>query len=420
MPSSKHSTPALPWPELRRRLALFALLWVVLLPTRLHEPLFGDAKGYHFGAVNIIHSGFYSQDGVTPFLEREPGMSLFLAPMYLLFGEENRIAVFAIQALFYVAVSLVFVAMLSTITSERVGILCLTFLLFFPSSLHAIFSFNRELLALSLLLLAATLFLYIRTHPTVPLSIGLGVVIGFLILTYSPYLLFPLVLIPLFLLEKLPTRFLALTFLACLLVLLPWGLRNYSYRGRPCLTGCTRSAVVWYVRGEQTEQLRGLEPLRCLISEYITRDWDGRSLACSYNAVMHQKWPESYKGLDEDLLIGAQGRKKIVANFGNYLWLSLFEVLELHLPYMNGWGFAYNIVATLSTLILYIGCAYSIPLLFQRKYAFFLLTIAYSVGVFVLTDATPRYLLPAIFAYAAFASIGYEELLRRFRVLSKL
>ena len=133
--------------------------------------------------------------------------------------------------------------------------------------------------------------------------------------------------------------------------------------------------------------------------------------------MKNARWPTGFHGTPDDILAGVTGQQKILAHLPNFLWFSVFEVLELHLPYVDGWGRDYNILAAAATVILYIGCLAACVSLMRRRsrwkrdYALLAVILVYTVLVFVLTDATPRYLMPVIFCYAAFAGIGYDRLL---------
>jgi hypothetical protein len=111
--------------------------------------------------------------------------------------------------------------------------------------------------------------------------------------------------------------------------------------------------------------------------------------------------------------IARAGAENILRNFPHYLWFSLFEILELHLPFVNGWGFAYNALAALSMVILYGGLLFSLPRIFRREYGIFIAFILYSMLIYTATDATPRYLLPIVFCYSVFAAVGYARLFPR-------
>jgi hypothetical protein len=242
-----------------------------------------------------------------------------------------------------------------------------------------------------------------------------GIALGALTLTYTTFLLLPVVFFPLVLLVRTPWKYLIILFLAFAAVMSPWAIRNTMQTGSMCLTGCNRAALQWYVRGVQTRDLHGFEPLRCLYSEYISRNWDGRSDACSFNAVMHRKWPDGFKATPEDALAIADGRSLIFSHLPNYLWLTAVEVLELHLPYVNGWGFTYNLLSAIGMILVYAGIPWMFPLFLRRSPSLWILAciVVYHTGVFALTDATPRYLLPVIFCYTALSGVGYHRLLSR-------
>ena len=388
---------------------------MAILPTRIHEAISGDALSYTNAAGNILRSFFYSQDGVTPFVEREPGQSVFLYVIYLFFGNQNYIAAYFMQSFMFFCSALVFFHAIRRTVHERARLLMLGLLFLYPSIFHINYALTRESLALSSLLLLFSAFLALVDRPTLKLAATLGGLLGFIILTYAPFILLPLPLIALLFWYKCPTKTILRACTTCALVLLPWGMRNFLLRGRPCLTGCTRSAVTWYVRGEQAKTIHGIEPLRCLYAEYVSRDWRGRSPNCSFNGIMNRKWPKGFTGLDADLAIGNEGKRAILSHFGSYLWFSLFEILELHLPYVNGWGTIYNALASISTVFVYIGSLLGLPYFFRRIYtplmALIAIVLGYTIGVFILTDATPRYLMPVIFCYLLCAGVGYDAFL---------
>lgn len=399
----------------------FALACAFLLPYRLSQPdeliFLDDAGEYSGAAVHLAQDGEYSLDGETPFVNREPGYSVFLAGIYLVFGAENAAAVFAVQALLHLLASLLFVRALRPLVGRRASVITLSFLLLLPPVLHVIFSLLRESLTLSLFMLLSAGVLHLVRKPGYPLAAGVGAAMGAIILTYSPFLLFPGFLAAFLLLMRLRWPYALVLFLAAAVIVAPWPLRNGREFGQPCLTGCNRSVAAWYVRGEQAETVVGMEAFRCLYAEYISRDWSNVDANCSFNAVLHRRWPEGIAGSPDDEAAGAAGRAKILANFPNYLWFSVFEVLELHLPYVNGWGRSYNLLAVAGTVLLYLGCLLWLlaARAWRREYALPLLAMAYTTGVFVLTDATPRYLMPVIFAYVVFAGIGFAWLLGRFK-----
>lgn len=391
---------------------------MLLLPTRLQESpdvtFQSDALDYHSGAENLLKTGIYSRDGVTLTSEREPGYSGFLMIVYSIFGIGNRTAMYLMQSALYLAVSLFFVWEFMKHTSQKVGIITLLLLITLPAAIHANFWPLRESLTLSLMIFLMTALLRLkRTNAWWPAIAG-GIALGLLILTYMPYLFLPIFLLPLLWTWKLSWQKLVVTFAIAGSIVGLWGVRNYLTQGTLAFSGTHRPAVVWYARGEQAEYVRGLEPLRCLIAEYITRDWTNRSHACSFNALMHEKWPGGIFDPATDRQIARESQQKILRHFGNYLWFSVFEILELNLPYVNGWGRIYNVFAVISQLILFIGIVLAIPQIIRRwkELSLFLLIPLYTIAVFILTDATPRYHVPILGCYVVLAALGYSSLSR--------
>jgi 4-amino-4-deoxy-L-arabinose transferase-like glycosyltransferase len=399
-------------------LLLFAAAWVFALWARwpllevTHRIGFeGDAFQYSKPAVWLVTNGIYSLDGVTPFFEREPGYAMLLSLIYRVFGLENYMAVYIIQTLLYLTALLFFVGTIRRIVSERTAMITLGILLFLPSIFVISLSLLREMWALTLLLLFTSFFLRLSQDRRWTHAVGAGLAMGWLILSYSPFLVFPFFMLAAFWFYRIRWTHAVLMLILIAAVVAPWGMRNYGHKGMLCLTGCYREALQWYVRGEQAEQLRGLEPLKCLHAEYITRNWEGRSPVCSFNGTWHLKWPQGFKGVPEDQAITKSGQQKILDNFGWYVWGSLFEILEFHIPYVNHWGSAYNNAVSLVMFLVYMGILFAVKAVWRRELVLFGLIAGYIVGVFMFTDATPRYQMPVIFCYALLAGIGYDRCL---------
>ncbi len=397
-------------------IGLFIVLWGLLLPLRMGVPpsltFDHDAAQYSDVAVNLVQQGFYSLDGVTPYFAREPGMSVWLAGIYAVFGIENRLMVFILQGALFLGAAWIFTREFARHAGKRAADISLLLLFITAPVYHAVFSLYRESLAFSVGLLFFAALLYLVRTRALLAAMFAGITLGYLTLTYTTFLLFPVVLLPLMFFLRTGWKQMAVLMAFFALTLAPWGIRNTLHTGSPCLTGCGRSAIQLYVRGVQTRDLHRLEPFYCLYSEYVSRNWEGRSPSCSFNAVMHHKWPNGFQGTPEDALAGEEGKQLILADIPNYLWLAIVEVVELHLPYVNGWGTVYNWSALISMIVLYIGILLAIPL-FRHREPYMLLIgmlMLYHTGIFALTDATPRYLLPAIFCYSALAGVGYARL----------
>ncbi len=401
------------------------------------EVFSGDASDYGRAAVHLAHQGFYSVDGIHPFVEREPGYSVFLAGIFLIFGDYNVFAVFGVQAFLFLLISYLFCRELglfidadvmfaekerlpagkstTAANGQRIAGICFVLLLTCISVFHSIFSAYREGFALILLLAFALFILRTERKPGVGWAVLAGMFLGFSILTYLTFLLFPLFLLPFFWLRHWDWKRSLIVLVVPFIVVAPWFVRNTQLPAAQRTLSSQRMTYVWYVRGEQAERVQGIEPFMCLWAEYISRDWSHRSDACSFNGLKNAEW-NSGKSPVDDAQVAALGQQKIRRHFLNYLWFSIFEVLELHLPFVGGgWSHVYNIAAALSSIILYIGCALGLRSFLRKDFLLFLLLPLYNTLMFILTDATPRYLIPVIFCYCILSAVGYDRLLQRFR-----
>ncbi len=374
------------------------------------ERLFGDdANQYHQTAVHLSQQLFFSFDGMTPYAYREPGYSVFLASIYRIFGIGNASAIFLSQAVILLIAAVLFSSRLKTIgLQDTTSDVFLALLLLFPATFHTIFFVMRECFVLSLMLFLSTAFLEFRRVQSWKMAIAIGIMIAAIQLTYLSFFFLPLLFLLLTFVYRWKWRFLsALVALPFLLTML-WGARNYQADGQFRIIDSARTSVMWYVRGEQAENISFFEAPKCLWAEYISRDWTGLSDACSFNGLMHRRWPDSTMITDAETA-ARSGKAKILTHFPNYVAFSLWEVVELHLPYVNGWGAVYNSLAVLGSVVLYIGFLFALPALRRKELLFFWLVIGYTIGVFVLTDATPRYLMPIIFCYAVLSAVGYVD-----------
>ncbi len=385
--------------------------WYSSLPT---EFTFQDDAGeYNAGAASLVQHGMYSLDGETPTMEREPGYSVFLAIIYLIFGLENRSAIFLIQAVLYLTAVFVFVRELKHVSSDRIAQITFFFLLLTPSVFRILFSVYRESLALSLFLIFMTLLLHYKRLPSLSSALFSGLVLGCILLTYYPFVFFPIGLLSLAYFWKMKKQHVAILILVPYLFVGAWAYRNHEQFGQWSVAGSFRSVWSIYVRGEQAERVTGLEPVKCLWAEYVSRDWTGRSDACSFNALIHAQWPDNLP-LGNEEQIKQESISKILGHFPNYVWFSIVDIAELHFPYVGGgWPFVYNALAALGMLLLYIGCALSLTTIWKREYAPFLLLMLYTTALFTLTDATPRYLMPVLFCYALCSAVGFARLFKR-------
>lgn len=403
---------------------LFAALGFVVFPFIIGVPwnlvFSSDAIGYSTGAKNLLLHSFYTFDGVHPFMDREPMMSFFLVPLYALFGIENGLALSLVQGIMLFVAAWCFCNEAARRIGPRAAGICFVLLLTSGSVMHTVFSAYRECLALILLLFFSATFLSSREQPTTPKTIFQGLLLGLVILTYYPFMFFPPLLLVVFWIQRRSLKEAVAVIIICYVVTSAWSLRNFNADGHFRVIDSRRTAVMWYVRGEQAEKVHGFEPFWCLWSEYVSRDWTGRSPACSFNGLMHQRWPQGFTRMNTDYTqVIRDGRAKIRAHLLSYFNFSFYEVIELHLPFLGGgWSFRYNLFAAVTMFLLYVGFFAGIPRIFRREHALFIAIIGYNTLIFILTDATPRYLMPVVFCYALIAGIGYDWLLNHKKRLS--
>lgn len=400
---------------------VYALLTLICVPLVFGIPwgtfLISDDAGYSGAAVHLLREGFLSLDGVHPFTDREPGQSVLLALTYAFFGVENVVGIFIAHAAILLAAAWLFCHALAKEAGERAAGICFLLLLTSGSVLHGVFSAYRECLALTLMLLFAALWLHARgRNASLRTGAALGALLGAAILTYYSFFFFPPVAAALWVIERKSWRPAAALLCVAYLIVGVWGLRNHAADGQFRIVDARRADMMWYVRGEQALHVTGLEPLRCLWSEYVSRNWEGRSSACSFNAVKYARWGETEDTDEGYRAAGEQGKRLIAEHPVSYLWFSIVDVLELHAPYVGGgWGTAFNAYALATQAVMLAGALLGIGTLRYRRYWLFWLLIGYNTGVFALTDATPRYLVPVFFCYAAIAAIGYDRVLSRIR-----
>jgi Dolichyl-phosphate-mannose-protein mannosyltransferase len=378
------------------------------------NPLYDDATQYSQLAQNIIEYHQFSLVPNEPYFGREPGYSFFLAIIYTLFGQKNLWAVVIIQAALYVLSSVIFTKELKHWLKQNIAECTFFALLILPIVWLLHVTIIRESLALSLAILSCSALLRMIRSKTWKNSVLLGVSLGLLTYVYGPFFLFPIWILPLLFWYKVPSKYSISMLCFVAIILSPWVLRNLDLRGQPCIAGCNRADLQWAVRGEQASTLRGVEPALCLYAEYISRDYTNRSQNCNFNTVMHRLFPDGFFGSEADAALGKIGKEKIRDNFFWYIWHTLFEVVELHLPFVGGWGFFANSIIALSTTILYAGTILAMRS-YNAIYPIFFSFILYTTGIFSLSDAIPRYSMPILFCYCTLACIGYYRILHHER-----
>lgn len=406
---------------------LFVGIWIMLLPGMLAlDPVItfsNDTSDYHGAAIHIAREGFYSMDGVQPMMGREPGYSIFLGTLYTLFGEGNRIAIYGAQAALYFLGALLFLREFRKIYGEKAAIAATILLLLLPSVFYLIFKVYREGVTLSLFLLAAAAILALTKKPTIPTAIGAGTALGAAILTYISFVFLPLFLLVAGIFMKIRMRYLTIMIVIPIVMVSAWGMRNAAYEDFRIMP-ISRAADVWTMRATQVTALTPLDPFHCIVSEYFTRQFDRvpSNLCRPEGKFAYAEWFPGCmeeEGGARNCIQRAHG--EIFLHLPIFLWQSFFWAAEYHFPYVNGWGFLYNLLATSGEIIIYLGCIaflFTLRKHWQRSSLLFLAIILYGTSVFSLTQALPRYRMPTLFCYIAISAIGFGALEKKKSTLS--
>jgi hypothetical protein len=402
--------------DLRKRIPLlcavlfgiiFCILLVRMMTGKPYKPFDNDAAAYSAGAKNISELGLYSFDGISPTDEREPGYSFFLAPIYLLFGQENLPAISIIQAGIYLLIVLLFIRELRKTQHSSVSDVTCVFLLLSPAIFRIVMTPFRESITLSLFLLFAAFFLSFVQRPSWTRSLGMGAAMACLILTFAPLLLFPICLIPVFIIQRLPKRFLLPVLFIPLLAASFWTIRNHSALGRYEFIDPFHSASLLNTRALQVQTFKPGDSLQCLWNEYITRNMKAQKPYCYVQFVKkNDDTTRQTRRENEGILLHALPK---------FAWVALFGVIEYHLPYVGGWGHFYNIAEALVTLLLSIGVLLSLRHIWKPFFAIFLLAMIYNIAISAVLIGLPRFRMVTFFTYAVLAGVGYGRYIAQWR-----
>ncbi len=224
------------WKVVGGALVAFAFFISLAVSFSLRIPVFADSRAYDSIATNLVLRHEYREVNDGPLnLDRAisrigPGYEFFLAGVYFLFGRHLE-AVWILQALFHaLTVLLVFlIARLvfnSTLWRSAISIAAASFVAFSPDLIMASSMLLAENVAIFLFALMTWLsFLYWENQKTF-LAVLLGAVFGVGILVRTPLAILLVFFAGLFWMKqrKIDGIFFLL---ACIIVLLPWTIRNY-------------------------------------------------------------------------------------------------------------------------------------------------------------------------------------------------
>jgi len=208
------------------------ILRLLVLVLCLDTPLFGDALAYHHYATLL-----YSGQGFDSI--RAPGLSLWLAGWYQLFGDGQLTAMLAILP-FHLILSAAIYLYASRRISERAGLIALALVTFYPAFVfHSVWPLTQVPLA-TLLILS----LYLLDNRPGPVKIiSAALLLGFTVLVRPN----SLTLIPAFALVLLfngNTRLISKSLLLTAVALAPallWSAREYRHNGNLVFINYTNS-----------------------------------------------------------------------------------------------------------------------------------------------------------------------------------
>ena len=202
----------------------------------LRIPIFADSRAYDAIAINLVLRHEYREISDGPLNQDRaitrigPGYEFFLAGVYVLFGHHQE-AVWVLQALFHaLTVLLVFlIARLlfyDSLWHPIVSIVAASFVAFSPDLIMASSMLLAENVAIFLLTLMTLLsFRYWKNQKTF-LAVLLGFVFGIGVLVRTPFAILLIFFAAFFWVKR---RWADGMFflLACIVLLLPWTVRNY-------------------------------------------------------------------------------------------------------------------------------------------------------------------------------------------------
>lgn len=406
-----------------RRFALlpvvcFLAISLLLFPRELQKPVeltfHDDAGAYHRIASSLTTEGIYADHGVLT-SEREPGYPFFLSLVYRMFGIGNRMAIFAMQILLCAVALFFFLREWKEHSSESIVLMTGLFMALMPALYAITFAVYRESVALSLALFVVMSLLRVQRTRAWRDVLLASLTIGALILTYFPFILLPLFLLPALFFFRIPSKYIA-AFLLCAYVLpVGWTIRNVAHGDAVecAVPGCVRSSYAWVFRARQIRDLGMWDPAECLYIKYVTLTFDTMKPACMLGFVAREQWAIGVSN-NEVRRDGREAMHVVMRHPFKHLWVSVFTFMEYHIPYLNGWGKMYNLLEASMTALLYLGIGLFIirRRAWQRVHILLLLCMLSSALPFSLLDVVPRYRTPLLFCYAALSAAGYASLRR--------
>jgi len=222
------------------------LLWAAVMPV---IPV-SDSYDYHTLALNLVQHGAYGWSSQEPTAAWPPGTSAAYALIYSLFGS-GQWAIKCFNLAIGVLIVFLTVELGSRWFNRAVGIVAGLIVGLWPVLIEYTTIVASETLFAAALLGILLLFDEIcssERHFKL-LTVVLGGLIGFATLLRPTAILLPVLLAPVFYVEKrkiFPSlKFVSITTVLMLIVLVPWSARNYALFGELVLTSTSGGANLW-------------------------------------------------------------------------------------------------------------------------------------------------------------------------------
>ena len=293
-----------------------------------------DGFAYDGLATRLLEGkGYVNQDGV-PTAFRAPAYPFFLAFLYATLGHHFWL-VRIVQCLIDCATILILFSVSNSIFSRKVAIIAAFIYSIYPLFIYSANTFFPTTL-FSLLLSLVILFL-IKLDQKLTLSgaASLGIIVGLAALTVPTILFFfPLGIIWLYIAHNQARPKVlfhaAITFLAMLLILSPWLLRNYRIFNKPFVIATNGGYNFWMGNNEKTTASTGN--------------------TIKFPASLSQQLAEAGNEVAQERIFYQQGFQFIQQNPARFVKLTFLKVLNLWRLYPNP-DTGYKISPTLSKIL---------------------------------------------------------------------
>lgn len=296
-------------------LGLLARAWTII-----HTARQGYAVDDLFDALawNLATTGSFSIDGTTPSAHVGPLYPAILAAFYAVVGHRPEWVLF-LHVGFDIAASLCIYLVGSRLFHPWIGALAAAALFLYP----AYWTYDPRIRSESLLtcLLSAWLWFMVVCYSSTRLSffVGAGLLAGLTILCKPVTILLAVALIGLACLGtdsvRIRTARISLYLLACLLVVLPWTMRNYRAFDQVIPVSAGVGAGLWMGSDPLS---RGSWPMSY---ETETKIWESAG-------ITPLPYPHAMFDVSTDQILRAKGWARITEEPVQYLWLTLTRAFD--------------------------------------------------------------------------------------------